>query len=309
MPYAGFWARLAALVIDYVIFILIALLLGTVLSGLAALVSREWVPLAMLLGYVGAILYRPLLESSSRQATLGQSATSIKVTDEQGQRVSFGRALGRFLAHLLSGLTLGFGYAMAVFTSKRQALHDKIAGTLVVKKELTAEEIASAGPAPLRSLAATILAVLAIVLFGPAGIGMMAAIAIPAYQDYTIRAQVIQGLSAAAPFKAAVAEALVNNRPFAELSNSTLNVQQTPSKYVDQVEVVSGAISITYGAGAHRLIANQHLVLVPGRDENQQVIWVCGRQSPPPNITLAVENPAQYTSIPDKYLPIACRLQ
>jgi uncharacterized RDD family membrane protein YckC len=77
-------------------------------------------------------LYHATLNSSPRQATLGKMALGLIVTDEAGQRLSFGRATGRFFASLLSQLTLGIGYLMVIWTRRKQALHDKVAGTLVV---------------------------------------------------------------------------------------------------------------------------------------------------------------------------------
>ena len=78
-------------------------------------------------------LYFALLESSPKQATLGKMALGIKVTDLDGNRISFGRATGRFFAKIISGVILMIGYIMAAFTAKKQALHDIIASTLVIK--------------------------------------------------------------------------------------------------------------------------------------------------------------------------------
>lgn len=58
----------------------------------------------------------------------------IVVTDLNGNRLTFEKATGRYFAKYLSTMTLGFGYLMAVFTEKKQALHDLVAGTLVVNK-------------------------------------------------------------------------------------------------------------------------------------------------------------------------------
>jgi uncharacterized RDD family membrane protein YckC len=79
-------------------------------------------------------LYFTIFESSSLQATPGKMALGIIVTDLSGNRISFARANGRYWGKILSGLTLGIGYIMAGFTRKKQALHDIMAGTLVVKK-------------------------------------------------------------------------------------------------------------------------------------------------------------------------------
>ena len=79
-------------------------------------------------------LYFTLLESSSWQATLGKKALGLYVTDERWQRLSFGRANGRYWSKLISVLVLGIGFLMVGFTERKQGLHDKIAGTLVSRR-------------------------------------------------------------------------------------------------------------------------------------------------------------------------------
>ena len=78
-------------------------------------------------------LYFALMESSSSQATIGKMALSLRVTDLSGERVTFGRASGRHFAKWISILTFFVGFMMAGWTAKKQALHDMIAGTLVVR--------------------------------------------------------------------------------------------------------------------------------------------------------------------------------
>jgi uncharacterized RDD family membrane protein YckC len=78
-------------------------------------------------------IYEAALESSSYQATLGKMALGLKVTDLEGRRISFARATGRHFAKILSGLMFFIGFIMAGFTQRKQALHDMIAGTLVVR--------------------------------------------------------------------------------------------------------------------------------------------------------------------------------
>ena len=73
------------------------------------------------------------MDSSSKQGTLGKMAIGIKVTDLEGKRITFGRATGRHFGKYLSYFTMYIGYLMAAFTQKRQALHDIIAGTLVLE--------------------------------------------------------------------------------------------------------------------------------------------------------------------------------
>lgn len=80
-------------------------------------------------------LYYALLESSSRQATIGKMALGLIVIDEEGERITFARATGRHFAKILSTLVFFVGYLMVAFTQRKQGLHDLIAGTLVINKE------------------------------------------------------------------------------------------------------------------------------------------------------------------------------
>lgn len=152
--YAGFWLRFVAYVLDafilgiFVVPILIgaAMLMGvgTVISGLPrngdpfengfppvfALFMLAFVGVA----FVGGWLYHALLESSEWQGTAGKKIVGIVVTDMDGARLTFGRATGRYFAKFISGLIpLGIGYILAAFTEKRQAIHDMLAGTLVLR--------------------------------------------------------------------------------------------------------------------------------------------------------------------------------
>lgn len=141
-PYAGFWLRLVATLIDGVIISAVTLPLAivVVLLNVFSLRGSDFgaglaiSPIINLVSVVGEWLYYALMESSSYQGTLGKMALSLKVTDLAGNRISFGRATGRFFGKWLSNLILGIGYLMIAFTEKKQGLHDMIAGTLVVRK-------------------------------------------------------------------------------------------------------------------------------------------------------------------------------
>jgi uncharacterized RDD family membrane protein YckC len=117
--YAGFWLRAIAILID-VILLNIVLLLVKVNSYLTITVIVSW-------------LYFSLMESSPWQATIGKKILGIKVTDLVGRRISFLRATGRYFAKIISAVIVFIGYIMAAFTEKKQALHDIIAGTLVIR--------------------------------------------------------------------------------------------------------------------------------------------------------------------------------
>ncbi|HKE07258.1 MAG TPA: RDD family protein, partial [Candidatus Acidoferrum sp.] len=80
-------------------------------------------------------LYFAYLESGEKQATWGKQVLGLYVTDLTGNPIGFGRASGRFFAKLISNLIpLAIGYIMAGFTERKQALHDMIAGCLVLRR-------------------------------------------------------------------------------------------------------------------------------------------------------------------------------
>ncbi|TAG15737.1 MAG: RDD family protein [Cytophagia bacterium] len=89
--------------------------------------------LLQVIGLAVSGTYFILMESSERQATVGKLAMGIKVTDLNGQRITRMAAFIRFIGKIVSGIILLIGYIMAAFTEKKQALHDIIANTLVLK--------------------------------------------------------------------------------------------------------------------------------------------------------------------------------
>ena len=137
--YAGFWLRVLASLIDSTLIGIVARAFEMLISEFGVLppnsetddLTSFW-PLAVVL--FGRLLYYVIMESSKYQGTVGKIVMSIEVTNLNGERVSFQRALRRYVASIFSDLTLGFGFAMAGFTRRRQALHDMMAGTLVVRK-------------------------------------------------------------------------------------------------------------------------------------------------------------------------------
>jgi len=135
--YAGFWKRFAAFIIDG----LILMVCGFIIGGFIDLVHEFTTGTsagAGALGNLGGIilgwLYFAIMESSSTQGTLGKMALAIKVTNLSGNRISFGRATGRHFGKIISAFILLIGYLMVAFTSRKQGLHDMMAGCLVVKR-------------------------------------------------------------------------------------------------------------------------------------------------------------------------------
>ena len=141
-------------------------------------------------------------------------------------------------------------------------------------------------------------------------IGILAAIAIPAYQDYTIRSQVTEGLNLAAPAKASVAEVYANRGAFPN-TNSEAGIGSSASivgKYVTSVNVGgggSGVITITYGNQANTKINGNTLIMTPGTSQNGDVAWICGDHDTPTGISEHT-SPAS-GSLGQKYRPQVCR--
>lgn len=137
MSYAGFWKRFAAAFID----LLITAVLGGIAGGISGVLYAVSTGTAVGAEFAGQIagtlvgwIYFSSFESSAKQATLGKMALGIKVTNIDGNRIGFGTATLRHFGKIVSFLTLFIGYVMVAFTEKKQGLHDKMAGCLVVNK-------------------------------------------------------------------------------------------------------------------------------------------------------------------------------
>jgi len=131
--YAGFWIRFAAAIIDAIILSIPQLALQ---YAMADSIAEGGAGFALYYIIVIALswIYYAGMESSANQGTLGKMVVGLKVTNLEGEPISFVNATGRYFAKIISAIILGIGYIMAAFTPKKQALHDQLAKTLVVKK-------------------------------------------------------------------------------------------------------------------------------------------------------------------------------
>ena len=159
LQYAGFWIRFVAYLVDGLILSIpifgLAIILGVIVGiagGLGSFSSSGSSNLSQPMGVAFGVgialtelvffvfllvmswLYFAKLESGPMQSTYGKRMLGLKVTDLSGERISFGQASGRFFAKILSKMIFDIGFIMAGFTERKQALHDMIAGTLVVRK-------------------------------------------------------------------------------------------------------------------------------------------------------------------------------
>lgn len=135
VAYGGFWIRFVAYVID-------AILLSLVFWAVAAVVgvnpmdienASGFNPMLNLTSLVVGWLYFALMESSERGATVGKMAMGLRVVTNDGQRLSFPNATGRYFAKIVSAVILCIGFIMIAFTDRKRGLHDMIASTLVIR--------------------------------------------------------------------------------------------------------------------------------------------------------------------------------
>ncbi|AHF15502.1 RDD family protein [Niabella soli] len=146
VQYGNFWERFAAALID-------GLVIGVAWSIIASLLGINFLDRHIIESDSGSgvfnywsfgprqgvpiliyWLYFAFMESGPKQATLGKMALGLKVTNTHGQPISFLNATGRFFGKYVSAIILFIGFLMVLWDDKCQALHDKLAGTLVVKK-------------------------------------------------------------------------------------------------------------------------------------------------------------------------------
>lgn len=148
-------------------------------------------------------------------------------------------------------------------------------------------------------------------------IGILAAIAIPAYQDYTIRTQVSEGLNLASDGKAAYGEFIMARGRLpvtAGIDNASIGMTSPLSQqgnYVASITARAGRIDVLFGNKANAAItgANNTVSLIAATDvmpnPTTNITWVCGNAPPPVGLTLASAAPA--TTVLNKYLPVDCR--
>lgn len=143
--YAGFWIRGLAYLLDWLLIGIVSV--SVILAPLVAVgaipanasyawfmaLNRQTIAIRLLI-FMLSWLYFASLESSAWQATVAKKALGLVVTDLQGRRISFTRASYRYLAKLISGTIFYFGFLFATFTPRKQALHDILGKTLVLKR-------------------------------------------------------------------------------------------------------------------------------------------------------------------------------
>ncbi|MGH8474429.1 MAG: pilin [Methylococcales bacterium] len=149
-------------------------------------------------------------------------------------------------------------------------------------------------------------------------IGILAAVAIPAYQDYTVRSQITEGLNMAAEAQAGVAEYYSTHGKLA--ANNTeagmATAQSLTGNYITAVTVANGKISVTYGNNANTQISGKKMDINPYGNEAKEIVWICGNGTAPTTAKQDATHLAGYatttpaadaTDVENKFLPAACR--
>ena len=246
-PYSSFWRRVAAMVIDNLILIIPLALISAVTFGIGAIILF--------------IAYGTYFESSEKRATWGKQACGLIVESESGDRLSVGAAFGRqllkLLGNILSVITWLIFFLPAAFTARKQGLHD-LAVSSVVRHE------------PGKGISSTMVGVVAAIIPGIAIIGMLAAIAIPAYQDYTTRAKVASARQQAAPLRAAVEAAYVR---IGKLPTDQSELDAANASTGGDVVYRGGRIAMTLSVGSKQ----GTVYLTPAADANG-ITWKCSAE-------------------------------
>lgn len=143
--YAAFWRRFAALMIDNVLLGIVGGIIGAMIGAVIGVnqamsgdfASDLYTPLELFIQLLSLAIggcYFGWMYSSSHQASLGKMAVGIKVVRSDGSALGFWRGFGRYFAAIPSALLLLAGYLMALFTERKQTLHDMMCDTLVVDR-------------------------------------------------------------------------------------------------------------------------------------------------------------------------------
>lgn len=142
--YGGFWVRFVASIIDSIVIYIIHSISALVFFGTMfpmpqnpESIELEYFFSGQYMGYsifslLLDVIYYAGMQSSSKQATIGKMAFDLKVVRTDGSRITFLRGVGRYFSKIISAIILMIGYIMAAFDSRKQALHDKIADTMVI---------------------------------------------------------------------------------------------------------------------------------------------------------------------------------
>jgi uncharacterized RDD family membrane protein YckC len=136
LEYAGFWIRVGASIIDSIIMLIITVPLLIWIYGVQDFLASEQLVSGtadFLLSYVFPAVWTVAFWVV-KQATPGKMLLGLRIVDAStGDRISTGKAIGRYISYIPSTLVFGLGFLWVAFDDRKQGWHDKLAGTLVVR--------------------------------------------------------------------------------------------------------------------------------------------------------------------------------
>ncbi|HZP11281.1 MAG TPA: RDD family protein, partial [Nevskiaceae bacterium] len=295
---AGHWARIGAALLDSMIctglFMFVMMVLGFYMGTQGAKAkppSGESIAMiyAVLIG--AQIAYFTITQGGSKMASLGKRATDLIVVTTRGEPIGYGRALARYLVLFFTGFLFSLPLLVILFTRKHQGLHDLICGTVVIDKrtfDRSRWDYEAVAGSPNSSSGAVIAVVL--LFFFIFMIGILAAIAIPAYQDYLMRAK--------------VSEALLKTSDVKERYAAYVKEHQAWPASIDDLKAPSSLRLAGNGEVAFEIADGHALMLTlhgdPALDGKRIELVPIGTEG-------AFEWKCRVVDLPPKFAPSACR--
>lgn len=269
--YAGFWMRFFAALLDFFLLGAAVILLLLALAGLIAISGRDHIvhnQLAMsifLTIFIGfTIAYYVFTTSSEASATLGKRWLNIKVLDIHGNKITPQHAFGRLMARSVSYLSCYTGFLIQPFTTRKQALHDLLARTIVVRASETTKI----------SINATFL-VLFIAMMIPL-LALFATAGVPAFKQYIQKVQLEKGLQLGEKATAAVSRYYLGNRRLpAVISDADRYLGTTSHVSAIEINQLTGELILTFSNEERLGLRNKHLIYTATIDPAQNISWKC----------------------------------
>lgn len=329
-PYGSTYRRAAAAAIDGAI---ISVLQFGLLYGLpaaahalgqptwevpAGLTLLEEIGLSLLASAVIGVAYRTAYDASPWQATPGRRALSLKLCTVDGERLDLGRAFVRALVREAGMPLFALGALPFLWTPRRQAAHDLLAGSVVVLERVAPEVAAAAAPERGLPRGGWVL-ILHVVTAVPATLGLWAAL--PAIERFLAAQEVVMARLEAGALQDEVAERYdegealddIHSEPEAEgLEKAPVDEAPPLPAWLDTqthtAAISGGAVVITFLPTAAAPLRGKHLVLMPAIAEDGTLDWACGRAVPPRGHVPHRADYANLTDIDDALLPPDCQL-
>ena len=269
--YSGFWVRFLAAFLDFLVLVAIAILLILVIAGLVAYTGRDDIlhdRLTVSLFYGGIICmaaaYHILMVSGSQSATFGKRWMNIKVLDSNGNGLSAPRASWRLMARLLSHLLIQIGFLIQPFTPRKQALHDLLADTVVVRTNESSTI----------SIKATLL-VLFFALIMPV-LAFISIAGLPILQQHILKVQLDHGVQTGKDATLAVAQFYrKNGRVPVAMSEIDGNFSTSPHVRGIEINQQNGETTIILSELARKAIRSRHLIFTPTIETSLAITWKC----------------------------------